>query len=216
MDSILQVVLTSSVVSAGLSTGIAIFLKHVVERRQEAYAAQILARELEAYVRACAREIKATDAATDRAVRVGNYEPLDSRDLPAANFQLVGIDRLDPIWRDRIASFPERVAEKKRWLAAQWPDEDRMDYMDLLQDAEAELGRAAYRLAAELRQARKLPTTIAAEECRAALDTFADIEKRQQERAIRMAAYRASLSEGVGLPPQNQNNPAGSEEKSQL
>ncbi|WP_141833302.1 hypothetical protein [Delftia sp. HK171] len=216
MDSIWQVVLTSSVVSTGLSTGIAFFSKYLVERRQEGSAAQILARELEAYVRACAREIKATDAATDRAVRVGNTEPLDSRDLPAANFQLVGIDRLDPIWRDRIASFPERVAEKKRWLAAQWPEEDPMEYMDLLQDAEAELGRAAYRLAAELRQARKLPTTVAAEECRAALDTFADIEKRQQDRAIRVAAYHASFMQGAGLSPQNQNNPAGSEERSQL
>ncbi|WOI47685.1 hypothetical protein [Acidovorax sp. BLS4] len=197
VDSIWQVVLTSSVVSAGLSTGIGLISKLFVEQRQRRATAQMIARELEAYAKKCATEIRRTDAAVEYAIRSHDIEPIDSLELPEAKLILIGLDQLKPTWRDRIASFPAKVAEKSESLRAQWRHEDSMDYADLLKEAEAELGQDAFNLALDVRTAHKLPVELARRECQAALARFAAVTEETKQRESRNSELNAALRKTV-------------------
>ena len=193
MDPILQAVLASSVVSTGISVMFSAVTNCRTETRQKNTAAQMLARQLEGYAKKCGTAIETVDIAVETAQRRHSYDPLNKCSVPDPDFDLTELNRLDATWRDRIAAFPDAVAAEKRSLAAQWQHEDPFDFMDLMQEVEAELGQSAFILAEKLRKYHALPTEHAAQECGDALNIFSNVRDQKRQREERMAENNASL-----------------------
>lgn len=197
MDSIWEVVLASSVVSTVLSTAIAGVTKIFTEKRQRSVVAQGIARGLEDYARKCAVAARETTAAINLASEMGDYQPLSDHGLiQRIELSLAGLDRLDPVWRDRISAFPEKARLGIDRVMREWhnyygePFETAESQLEL----EVDLGHSAYKLAMEMREAHGLPKLHAEQECKEALEVL-DAEDREQElRYQRYAVHNATMT----------------------
>lgn len=180
MNSVLAIVLTSSVVSAVMSALFAEITRRGTEKALRNEVAQATARALEEYVRQCEWAILDISDALMLAKDHGDQN-IDSVELP--NFSLpssVGFHRLEAVWKDRVGGFPERIKSRERYLKNQFRlTEDSLDYYQRAQVALANVGLEAFELAVELRSSHALPLQHAKDECDSALKCFKSIREEQ-------------------------------------